>query len=209
VHSLQSFIQQQYSVVANVYNDNNGTTPCGASASPRGQSNCVILGRYVTVTPVGVRSSRALVRTITGTIPTVGSPEVLNDVQVFTSIGDGTNHGYNIILMPSASDSVNYDLEWDATMVKPGSNDPISFSLMILRSPSSGFIKTFINPTSVVSDGQIQNNLVQVPASLTNPLKICVNDFDLSTSAKRALFINAGVSSASGVELLDEATGGC
>lgn len=209
VSSLQAFLQNEYATVSNVYNSNSGTTPCGAQVSARGQSNCVILGRYITATPISGRSSKLLARTVIGTIP-AGSPEVLNDVQVFTAAGNGSQAGYNIRVLPStANDTIDYGVEWEANMVNPGSNVAMSFSALVLRSPASGYVKTFINPTSVISDGQLQSGLVSVAASLTQPLRICVIDYDRSTTVKRSVFINTGASSASGVELLTENTSGC
>lgn len=209
VSSLQAFFQNEYSTVSNVYNGNTGTTPCGAQVSARGQSNCVILGRYITATPISNRSYKLLARTVIGTIP-AGSPEVLNDVQVFTAAGNGPQPGYNIRVLPAtAMDSVDYSVEWDANMVISGTNSAMSFSTLILRSPASGYIKTFVHPTTVVSDGQIQAGLVSVASSLTQPLKICVTDYDYTISVKRAVFINTDASSASGVELLTENSSGC
>jgi len=50
VTSLQSMLQMQYSNVENVSNNSVAAKSCGAKTSPRGQSDCVILGRFISTT---------------------------------------------------------------------------------------------------------------------------------------------------------------
>src|SRR5665811_997144 len=52
VSSLQSVLQQQFSEVSNVSNDSLSNACYGDNSTnnPRGQSNCVILGRLITTT---------------------------------------------------------------------------------------------------------------------------------------------------------------
>jgi type II secretory pathway pseudopilin PulG len=211
VSSLQSFLQAQYALVSNVRNDNLGNTSCQGVVQPRGQSNCVILGLYITndnPVAIGTKTTRLLVKTITGVIPTSGSPDNLDDVAVFTFAGLNGNPGYNAVVSTIPAETSSYDIEWSSSIVKVGSNDPMSFSLLILRSPSSGYVKTFINKTTAVLDNQIQSMLI-TQSSLGNSLKMCITDFDLSVPKKRAVHVNANASSASGVELLNEETSGC
>src|SRR5438105_2731886 len=63
VNSLKSYIQQQYSEVTNVANDRTKTWTCDAngnvttgdatSSEARGTSDCVVLGRFITVDATG------------------------------------------------------------------------------------------------------------------------------------------------------------
>ena len=63
VNSLKSFVQDQYSDVTNVVNSRDNQWSCGsnadvveagdAEAQARGTSNCVLLGRYITVDNTG------------------------------------------------------------------------------------------------------------------------------------------------------------
>ena len=194
VYSLQSYIQSQYSSVANVYSEGAVSASCTGS---RGQSDCVVLGKYITTNQLAGRTSELVSRTVVGKIPT-GSISSLTDITIFNTTG------YDITLL---NESTTYNIEWESLAVSPISGNPMNFSILILRSPRNGYIKTFINPTTSLSNVKT----MLTAGNLTNPLKICVNNYDrtLSASNRRAVYVNSNSSSSSGVELLNESASGC
>lgn len=194
VTSLQSVLQHQFSEVANVSNDSL-SNPCYGDSSvnnPRGQSNCVILGRFITTTDSHKLSIKSVIGYITGTQTTF-----TNDVDVLKS--------YQVRVSPSGSEV--YDMEWGSSIVRPGAGTPMVFSMLTLRSPISGVLRTFIDPNAAVADIDVAT-LVDKNALLQSA-KVCVNSNGLFTGGKSAVFVTANATSAAGVETLGEATSGC
>jgi type II secretory pathway pseudopilin PulG len=203
ISSLQSFLQQQYSEVANVENDNTTNLCYGDSTTNnlRGQSNCVLLGRLITTTN---NSNVLQIRRVVGYIPSSPTSS-LDDIQIFKA------GGYNI----SVTDTMNetYNLEWGSStvdIVANGSN-PMTFSILIVRSPNSGIVRTFINPNKSIDAIDIQNTSVNDgilnAAALQTPLKVCVDSNGLFTGARSAVIIDANSSGSSGIETLGDKSG--
>ncbi len=203
VISLQTTLQEQYSEVINVRNtvstaeltcdDNaNVTTNQSAPASPRGQDDCVVLGRYITT----LNSSTLSIGTVIGYIdPTIK----------LTSSDLETLKLYKLNIIPASAEE--YPIEWGASVHRAGSDTPLAFSLLILRSPSSGIVRTFINPDTSVA---VQNltDLVTTD-NLTQPLKACVDAGGLFGTTKMAVSVVAGATSTTGVEVLGDGSSGC
>lgn len=196
ITSLQSLFQQQFSDVLNVSNGRNDDWSCDSSGNVteqvsgsgtvRGQSDCVVLGRFITTTNA---SHTLSIRDVVGSLPS-GAVLAQNDL-------DALNQ-YRIQVSPITNSS--YDIEWNSTLVKPGGNIAASFSVLILQSPLSGIIRTFIDSGVVVRDSDIKSLVKQ--SALTEPVKMCVNSNGLLTGAKMAVIVVAGATSASGVETL-------
>jgi type II secretory pathway pseudopilin PulG len=187
VSSIGAFMQQQYSDVANVNNDGSDDA-CPVNA-PLGQSDCVILGKYITT-----KDSKTLqVKTIIGTNATI-NPGV-NDV---TALIDSK-------IKISSMAGETYDVDWGASMdfasgtaVSP----PDGFSILILRSPVSGIIRTFIDDQKVISEFNVGDLLSS--AALNKEAKVCVNSNGLFTGTKMAVLVQSHATSSSDVILLGD-----
>lgn len=188
VTSLKSYLQQQYSKTANVSNDSLSNSCNGVSGQPRGQSNCVILGKLITTN----NGSELSTRSVIGTIPT-GSLET-DDLEALKR--------YNITFSPQTGE--NYTIDWGSSLNKTNGSD-IDFSVLILRSPSSGIIRTFIKNARVLSNEDLKGMLNT--SDLSNDVKVCVNSNGLFTGAKLAVYIGKNATSASGVEILGDDSG--
>lgn len=193
ITSLQSFLQQQYSEVSNVSNGSSGTTACYANpAVPRGQSNCAILGRLITTNSA---SDGLLVQDVIGQIPS-GLSIPSDDVSALSQ--------YNATVLSSTDN--NYTVEWGGTLVEPGGNNLASFTILILRSPLTGILRTFIDNTTVVNN--IATFITQVsPSPLTQTEKVCINSNGIFAGNKMAVVVNANSTSGSGVETLGDNSG--
>lgn len=198
--SLKAFFQQQYADVASVNNSRGSNWTCDENANVsvlssgsvnRGQSDCVILGKIITT----VDNQTLLIRDV------VGRGSYGSSLQADLSALRAFN------LKPSPILTQNYIPEWDVTMTRPGTNNPVSFTVLILRSPSSGVIRTFINPSNVINDNQIVDLLSE--ESLQQSLSICVNPTGISLGAISAVHISSNGTSANAVEIMGEELNEC
>ena len=89
----------------------------------------------------------------------------------------------------------------------PGGDTAMMFSMLILRAPSSGVVRTFIDSNAVIADSDVATLINQT--ALTQSAKTCVNSNGLFTGGKSAVIVMPNTTSASGVETLGEATSGC
>lgn len=203
VLSLQTTLQDQYSQVVNVRNevsleglscDTNAvvTVDPDAGSAPRGQADCVVMGRYVRTL-----DSRTLsLSTVVGYI----NPNAVtntNDLQ--------TLQLYALNTIPTSEEE--YPIEWNAELQQAGGDMPLAFSVLILRSPTSGIVRTFINPTVSMGSDTI-DDLVDT-AYLSQSLKACVDAGGLFGTNKMAVSIVPNATSATGVEILGDGSSQC
>ena len=168
VVSLKSFIQQQYNEVTNVVNGRVGTEACAnavvvppgatTTAQARGTSECLLMGRYVTVDTSGTVLTAS---NVVGYRTNPDAPEAASDALEISS-------NYRLGVSSIGQDSI--DVAWGATVVKPQTNEPLSLSILILRSPLSGSIMTY------TSEGATSNLVALVNAASSNtPRNLCVH----------------------------------
>jgi type II secretory pathway pseudopilin PulG len=158
VTSLQSFLQSQYSSINNVQNDRDNSWKCGASATSsqtgasqdRGQSDCVLLGRYITI--VGGDT----------TVATVLGYKTANIAGT-----DIANLKANYTLGLSTINQQTDSLAWGTVIAWPASGNefqqpttPRSIAILIVRSPDSGSIYTFTSDT-VSPIANVDNKVLQ------------------------------------------------
>ncbi len=141
VQTLKSVIQTQYSEITSVLNDRNNQWSCDGQAATsdqggveRGQTDCVLLGRLVTI-----NQSDITVYSVVGR--QTGSAVTTNDITSLTT---------NYVLNVSTVEVVNDSLEWGAAIAWPASGTgsrtqttPREIALLFIRSPDSGQIYTF------------------------------------------------------------------
>jgi len=209
VNTFKSDLQAQYNQVANVVNDRGSDYQCNSSAaitstSPgagvsRGQTDCMVMGRLVTSYPLGSGSSTSADGIAIYSYPVIGtkmpsapaSPD--KDIDVLRT--------YN--LRPMSSRSTVNSVEWGARIETPtGSN---RMSILILRSPINGAIKTFSHTGAKVSaSGTIQNGMVR--AENVQDFTICVKPAagTIITGPTLGVEVAAGASNQSGVKVLGE-----
>lgn len=148
VESFKALVQDQYSALASVQNDRNNNWTCNALAQTqemmggevRGQSDCILLGRYVAIVDGDIALGSVVGRATT-------SAAVVNDD--IASLRD--NYALNI----SSGSVQTRTMEWGAKIAWPlsGSDDAQpagtsrSLALLFIRSPDSGKIYTFTTDT--------------------------------------------------------------
>lgn len=139
VSSLKSFLQAQYSEVTNVINDRttnwqcdtNGTvTEVPNGGAPRGTTECVMLGRLVTVDSTG----KILTASNVVGYKAPSAPDAASDIDELE------NYTMSVTTINQETDEVS----WGARIVDPQNvANPQSMAMLIVRSPLSGAVLTF------------------------------------------------------------------
>lgn len=194
VMSLKSFLQQQYSDVANIenYHGSSDSACSGITAASRGQSDCVILGRYIANNGL----NGLVVKNVVGIDNSIDASNIKDSL-----------HNFNTSLSSVSSSDGDYKLTWGAELNKvSGPNFTTNFAVLIIRSPLSGAITTFISQENPSPSSNTLNPLeiVDISGSLTTPLKLCINSNGLFSGKKMMVYIAANSSSGNGVQLLGD-----
>lgn len=202
VNSLKSFVQDQYSDVTNVVNSRNNQWSCDSNgnvvqageteAQARGTSNCVLLGRYITIDNTGKLLTSA---NVIG-YRTPGAEAETSDIAELEK---------NYTLQVSPLDREESEVKWGNQVVQPKSTTPMPFSMLVLRSPLSGSVVTF------AGEG------VQSPESLITPnnteteYNLCVNtDLGILLGGERlAVRVGAHATNQAAISIPPEADGVC
>ena len=209
VTSLQAALQQQYSEVMNVSNDSPINSCDAATNIARGQSSCVVLGRYITTS----NSRRLVMKNVIGVIPaSEDATATLNDINVFLGSKDGSQPGYNIQVIDTGSQV--YDVEWGSSLVNTSANKntPLNFSMLILRSPVSGAVRTFVAPNTTNQEAVVAAKDIATlvnQSALKQQITVCVDSNGFFDGGKSAVVVTSNATSASGIEALGEVTSGC
>ena len=143
VSTLKSGLEQLYADVSSVRNEvraaavscsPNAVIDTSGATLQRGQSDCTVLGRYLTIDKTAITVS-----TVIGNNP-AAAPLYATDIKELQA--------YKLSLLPTSSETSQ--LEWGAMIAWPtGGVDvktpstPRQVSLLVLRSPTSGLTYTF------------------------------------------------------------------
>lgn len=201
VNTLKSYIQQQYSEVTSVINSRNENWECnsnglvtdtgGTGGEPRGRSNCVMLGRLVTVNDTG----KVLTSSSVSAYRVAGVPTGTSDLLELAN--------YRLAVSPIAQDTK--EVSWGAQVVKQKTNTPMPLYILVVRSPLSGSIMTFTTETAPAS----LNTMVEV-GNMNQVRNLCVNGNDGPFGARRLeVRIEPFASSQSAVSIPPESASVC
>lgn len=199
--SLQSKFQDQYSYVANVENapvdqawkcESGAVVSVGDSSTFRGQGDCQLLGRYIKT----IDNRTLSIEPVVGYSASAVQPGT-TDVDVLKT--------YALRTLPYEQE--NYAVEWNNALMQAGGNNPSSFSMLIVSSPSSGIIRTFIDPTTAVASNNISSLIND--ANLRKDLKLCVDGGIVIGTSRMAVQVNQGATSATAVETFGDGASGC
>lgn len=139
VASFSGLLQQQYSEVANTRNDRDDGWRCSGSiveqdpenGQARGTTDCVFLGRYIRSLDNGTKIE---VGNVIGNEP-AASALINSDNEALAAYAP----------RQSVYDQTVYDPEWGA-LLRDTEDHPANFTVLILRSPLSGLVRTFATP---------------------------------------------------------------
>lgn len=204
VESFKDLLQTQYAELGSVKNFRTNTWSCDASAQPvaggsviRGQSDCLLVGRYLRIERGDITVYSVLARQ-TGT---AGG----NDITKLD-----TNYRYNVNTTTTTSQS----MEWGTQIAWPSSGsgsqtptNPRSIGILFIRSPDSGNIYTFTSndvPAKTAINHATFTNLIQAGTASfpgQGARTLCVLSSGLMPSGDMAVYINPYAASASAIEV--------
>jgi len=214
VTSFKSFLQEQYAKLDSVQNGRANTVACSGSAQtsdggvgavPRGQSDCVLLGRYIVINGNTLTTSTVLG---SGTVPADATDEL-------AAIKSGYNLGID------KTSIANDTIEWGARLSWPldgsvpeaanATDAGRGLRLLLVRSPLSGTTFTFtVNGTtapSVISSTSMKSMMTSTTQT-ARVLCVAPNGFAVPErlSVTIAGFANGGsaIQSSSNQALRDE-----
>lgn len=196
VNSFKSHIQEQYGQVTNVINSNTENPVCSRAGSSvvfdesaeqqRGTSKCLFLGRFLLIEPTKITAYDVIGRSET-------------DTPAGTDVATLQNYALSVRSPESK------EVAWSARIVRPGTADGITTSVLILRSPLSGSILTY------TQDGDQHRSLSDMIATTNMAQKdFCIDSQGLSAMGNRfAVRITANANNQSSVEIPLESEGVC
>lgn len=190
VATFQSDIQQQYEDAVSVVNDRED--PIDGCSETRGRSECVLLGKFMTVESGGlVKQYR-----VYGTEPAdalAPSAAYRDEYQVLKSYTPR-------VVEENVQET---EMEWGTGIARPirgtgAGSAPLDLGILVLRSPQSGLIYTF------TKEDVLTNNLPDSIASefARTRRTICIAPSGWTVAETLALSIAANSASANGVEIL-------
>lgn len=200
--TLQSFIQQQYNLVYNVENGRSPDLSCSGSnveavgaPSPRGQSDCVLMGRFIQIEN-GIAVS---VRAIVGQDLSEDN-DATNDIDL---IKDSVPQ-----LIPNDIDIgltyASLTVPWGATVVDDDDN-PETLYIAIIRSPVS--VSGSVHTYTTTSFSTI-NDMVAV-GNENQDVPMCIDPGNSFTGGRIGVAIKARASAQSYVQIITDSEGIC
>jgi type II secretory pathway pseudopilin PulG len=206
VSSLKATMQAQYAAAEDVTNSRDDSWTCGSSAIPvqgaevkaPGQSDCVILGRYMSIDDTNIT---------TATVIGFETPQAPATNELMTI---RNNYTFGI-----ATDTIaRSTLEWGAQIAWPASGGgsrsqttPRAISILFLRSPVSGTSYTFTNDNAPLIEAVSSDVLKGMMAQARQGQRtICVDPNGVTVPENFAVYISAGASSSDAVQTRSNAT---
>lgn len=143
VNAMKSLLQEQYSQTSNIVNDRAGNEACTNAVvvapptnvpdpQPRGTSDCLLMGRLVTI---GADGKQLIASNVVGYRTSDAADVESTDLAELTA---------NYVLGISPDNQITDTVEWGATIVEPKTTTPLSISILVLRSPLGGSTMTFV-----------------------------------------------------------------
>lgn len=214
VTSFKSFLQSQYSSIINVQNDRDDSWNCSITATTsqsgahesRGQSDCVVVGRYISIEEgvTHIAKVTAYQKSTTG---------IGNDIALLKS-----NYTLGLSTVNQQTDSLAWGtvIAWakstsgsgaDGTGVdKRPSATPRSIAILIIQSPTSGDIYTFTSDTVLtigsVTDTTLKTMLVTGLGDLPSQKErtLCLDSQGLVITGATAIVLHAYAKSETSIE---------
>ena len=200
VNTFSAILQQEFTNVTNVTNTKSVQSMCGAGGETelqRGVSDCVIIGRLMTIDNQGNMMRSNLVGQDSGAALDDGDTEL----EVVRS--------YNPKIDASSQETGN--MSWETKILKGNPPEASYVSILLLRSPRSGNVYSYVSQSStavIANDTQLAaaiTNLVGEGSSPRNSRDqfLCVDRSGWVVTPMRAIKLAPFSSGPSGVSIID------
>lgn len=150
VNQAVDFFRGQYAQASSTVNNRPTNEDCGSTGittggtpSIRGASNCLLVGK--------------ILRSTSGQDVTVSQVLALNDPSSLSAETIAAMNDTQILAAAQLEQGnviETYKADWGTTFLVPGSSSPATFSVMIVRTPVTGTVRTYSSssPTVLASD---------------------------------------------------------
>lgn len=199
--TLQSFLQQQYNLVYNVENgrvqnlsctlqgSNLVITDTAPTGAPRGQSACVVMGRYVQITggtKIKVSSIVGYLNGIDGTSSDIDSIRLYKPQRVDFDLGLTDNE---------------LEIPWQAAVVGTTDSSPKDYVIAIVRSPKTGIVHTFTK--DVTNQSVALSDIIDTQYE-KDDVNLCLDPGVPFASGRLGVVIDAYASAQSAVRMITD-----
>ena len=191
VQSYAGYLRDEYARVISVQNDRGDDLSCPVSGSEsgsvaRGQSSCVIVGRYIVTENKGTEYK--------------SYPIYANSVST-----GGSEISWNY--MYDENQESTYSLTWDVKTRFASNSSGANFSFIFYRNPDTGRISVQ-SSTAVYPSAKVGDMISDVSADATSSREICVYDTGWLQSERQSVFLSERAGSSDAVTVAN-ATDGC
>jgi len=200
--TVYGYIQDQYNLVYNVENERSSSLTCtsggqivNGTGDSRGQSDCVLMGRFIKLTNGTTFRSYAVV----GREPSAGAAG--SDTDIIKSYNPA------VVGQSIGLSEVEQVVPWGAVIEgQAGNTDPLNLNIMLLRSPESGIVHRYITNGSSQVDPII--DLSEIKSDNENDdVMLCFDPGVMVQGGKQAVVIRKYASSRNSVETLGSDNG--
>jgi len=186
--SLASVLGQQYTNTLNVSNDRSSEVNCTAagvvdtSKTPIGQSDCVLMGRYIVLDGTKLTMSNII---------GYGNSTSSSDIDAIEAYSPKTD-----------PDTSSYSLPWSSRPYPSGAQkaNTLHAVIVIVRSPVSGTAYTFIETTDDSEDRPTVNSVIDSSSSQRR-FVVCLDPEATVTGGSLAVVIDKYAASSSAVSV--------
>lgn len=189
VATLQSDVQQQYEDAVSVVNDRQ--VAIDGCTENRGRSDCVLLGKLMTITSGGRISQYRVYGVEPG--------RSANPSAAYRDEYDVLRSYVPRVVDANAQES---DMEWGTGIARPTRGEgagsaPLDIGILVLRSPQSGLVYTFTREDATITE---LTDLINVDAA-NRRRNICVAPSGWTVADTLALTLAANAASANAIEI--------
>lgn len=203
IDTVYGYIQDQYNLVYNVENERSSTLRCtsggitegGGPGDSRGQSDCVLMGRYIELTGGTTFRSYAVVGYEPTTEVTGSDSE---QIKQYTPTVVGQSIGLT---------EAEQVVPWAAVIKRPDGSSALNANILLLRSPTSGIVHRYVVDGERV-EPKINDNDID-PANEDKDSVYCFDPGAPVQGAGQAVVIRAYASTRNSVETIDGGKSGC
>lgn len=193
IMTLLSRVQREYVATTRVVNGGEDQA-LGTCNGPRGTNDCLILGRFIALNSAGTELTTGNIYGIptTDDLPT-GDLAALQTYTFRSSYDTATAGTLSTQLLP-----------WDVRVELPERSGDSTLNIVILRSPVSGNVLTFVGTRNDVASGDTRN---LITAAAMTQRTLCVDAQGLTSGPTEAIVIRERASGPNGVTQLLEGNG--
>lgn len=203
--TLQTFLQQQYNLVYNTENGRTNDLNCdqtngvrqNGTGQARGQTDCILMGRYVRISGMDVTVSAVVGNNLTD------QSESNDEASILAS-------DPHIVTQDLGLSDTRLVIPWQSRVVgKNGSSDAANYAMAVLRSPLTGAVHTYVTPLPNDTANPPLDSTFLNSSNESEAVQLCVDPGAPMSGGRRAVVIGANASSQSFITVLADGDNQC